>query len=109
MNATQPTLAGFALPALATTLLADASDLTALGQYGAIGIFAMFGGVFAKRAYDREATRADRLEGELLKLHATIADKVIPALESSARTMTEMAQLSREADLDRRSKRAGER
>jgi hypothetical protein len=109
VTSVRPVLAGLLLPEALFAAAGGSPDLTALGQYGAIGLFALAGAWFAKKAYDRETSRADRLEAELLKLHGTIADKVIPALESSARAMTEMTHLTRDTDTDRRPKRAGDR
>jgi hypothetical protein len=81
------------------------TDLSALTQYGVLGVFAILLIFFAQTAYKREVNRADRLENEVNRLNALIADKAIPGLTLATQTMEEstklMQTLQRERELDR--------
>lgn len=71
-------------------------DLAVLGQYGAIGLFALLLAIFARNAYNREVMRSDRLEEKLLHAHEIIQEKVIPALQDSTRTVQDTTALVRD-------------
>lgn len=69
-------------------------DVSAFYQLGAIGVACLALSWFAYRvylraaeraeeAYRREASRADRLEAELLAIHKAVADRIVPAVEAS--------------------------
>lgn len=84
-----------------------------LAQYGAIGVLLMAFIVFAYRAWQRETTRADRIEAEARaererleaenrRLHSDIQEKAIPALLASATALTEVTELLRDQQRDRR-------
>lgn len=69
------------------------SDLSVLGQYGVLGVFAAMLVVFARVSYKRETDRADRLEQDNKRLNETIQDRVIPALLSATRAVEESGEL----------------
>jgi len=87
------------------------ADLAALTQYGVLGIFAGLLILFARVSYKRETDRSDRLEQEVFRLNNIIQEKVIPALQSSARAVEEsqalLASMQREREyaLQRRNRR----
>jgi hypothetical protein len=111
------------LAAAAETAPVELTGLN-LAQYGAIGILLAAFIAFAFRAWQRECTRADRqeaehraerdrllaehradrerLEGETRRLHGDIQEKAIPALLASATALTEVTELLREQQRDRR-------
>lgn len=62
--------------------------------------------VFSRGQIKREQDRADRLEAQLTQLHATTADKVIPALVAATQVLEDTQQLIRQLavrDRDRQS------
>lgn len=95
-----------------------------LGQYGAIGVLLCAFIGFAYRAWQRETARADRIEAEARaererleaqakadrerleaenrRLHSDIQEKAIPALLASATALTEVTELLRDQQRDRR-------
>jgi hypothetical protein len=95
-----------------------------LAQYGAIGILLVAFIGFAYRAWQRETARADRieaaaaaererleatakadrerLEAENRRLHGDIQEKAIPALLASATALTEVTEMLRDQQRDRR-------
>jgi hypothetical protein len=111
------------LAAAAETAPADLTGLN-LAQYGAIGILLAAFIAFAFRAWQRECARADRqeaehradrermqaehradrerLETETRRLHGDIQEKAIPALLASATALTEVTELLRDQQRDRR-------
>lgn len=90
---------------LAQILLAaeDGPNWAALGQYGALGFFAGLLVVFARFMINRETTRADRLEAEVLRLNNTIQEKVIPALLSATGAVEQSTEMLRDLQRDMRS------
>jgi hypothetical protein len=78
------------------------TDLTALTQYGVLGVLAIVLIAFARLAYNREVARADRLEAELRAQNAAIQDKAIPALLAAADAMSEVTELLRDMQRERR-------
>lgn len=59
-------------------------DLGVLGNYGVLGLFTLVLLGFGLRAWQREITRADRLEIELREKNQALQDKVVPALTTAA-------------------------
>lgn len=83
---------------LAVRLATDppATDLSVLGQYGAVGLMALLGLLFARTAYKRETDRGDRLEAEVLRLNTFIQDKAVPALVVATEAVSDHTALVRE-------------
>jgi hypothetical protein len=77
------------------------ADLAALTQYGVLGVFAILLIIFARTAYKREVDRADRLEAEVNRLNALLADKAIPGLTLATQVMEESAALMRDLQRER--------
>lgn len=75
--------------------------LTDLAQYGAIGVLCALFVWFAFKAWQRETTRADRLEAEVTRLNTTIQDQAIPALLAAADAIKECTELLRDQRHDR--------
>jgi hypothetical protein len=71
-------------------------DLGVLANYGVLGLFTGILLWFALRAWQREITRAERLETELREQHQIMIEKVVPALVSAANALNESAQLARD-------------
>jgi len=80
----------------------NASDVATLTQYGVLGVLAVILIVFARLAYRRETERADRLEAELRAQNMAIQDKAIPALLAATAAMSEVTELLRDMQRDRR-------
>jgi hypothetical protein len=78
---------------LAEESASSAFNLGTLAQYGVLGVFAAMLVWFAKGAHQRERDRGDRLEGEVQRLNALIADRVIPTLNSASRAAEDSAEL----------------
>jgi len=83
-----------------------------LAQYGVIGVGLGALGLLVRELMKRdqqradeqiarERERADRLEAQLSQLHATTADKVIPALVTAAQVIEDTQALVREMARDR--------
>ena len=67
-----------------------------LVQYGALGVMVMAAGVAIRilfqretAAYERERTRADRMEAEVQRLNATIQEKMLPILHDATQAISE--------------------
>lgn len=52
-------------------------------QYGVVGLVAVVLFFVAKRLFDREQARADRLEADVRRLNDLMAEQLIPALTNS--------------------------
>jgi hypothetical protein len=106
------------LAALAAHVAADSGqggpDFAVLSQYGVLGLVVAVLGWYAKNTTGRESARADRMEAEVFRLNGIVQEKVIPALESAARTVEEaqglLASMQREREyaLQRRTRRDGD-
>lgn len=77
-----------------------ADPFSALLQYGAIGILALFAVIavrvlFAeeRKAHDRDRDRADRLENELRQLNKDVQEIVMPAVTKATDAITEAMRL----------------
>lgn len=57
-------------------------------QYGVLGAVALFLGVFAYRAWNREKDRADRLENQLAEANQRAIDLLVPALTQTRDALT---------------------
>lgn len=68
-------------------------DLTVLGQYGVLGVFAAILVWFAKSAHQRERDRADKAEAENRRLQDLIIERVIPAVAAASRAAEESASI----------------
>lgn len=87
-------------------------DLSVLANYGVLGLFTILLLGFGLRAWQREITRADRLETELREQHRVMAEKVVPALVQAAAALDASAEIAREMANERereleRSRRLG--
>jgi hypothetical protein len=87
---------------LADGNLGSAPDIAVWGQYGVLGLLCGLLLWFVKGVWARETARSDRLETELLKLHAAIQERHIPALETAARAVVEATSLIRDLQEIRR-------
>lgn len=111
-------------PFLAPLLLgADTTDPSSVQfwlQWGAIGVmaFLLMSGKFLAPRYvlDRETARADRMEAALLASNALLAEKHLPALESSKavaersqQVLQDAMQLVRDMQRDRERERDRQR
>jgi hypothetical protein len=88
---------------LATAVIPETAgpDLGVLGNYGVLGLFTLVLLGFGLRAWQREITRADRLETELREKNQVIQDKVVPALTTAAAAVQQSADLLRELTEER--------
>lgn len=80
-------------------------DIGVLAQYGVLGIFAMLLVWFAKGAYQRETTRADRIEEDNKRLNDIIRDRVIPALTSATKAVEQSGELLNAMQRERETQR----
>lgn len=62
-------------------------------QYGIVGVVAVVLFFVAKRLFDREQARADRLESDVRRLNDLMADQLIPALTKSTEAVLDASQL----------------
>jgi hypothetical protein len=76
-------------------------DLGVLGNYGILGLFTVILLGFGLRAWQREITRADRLETELREKNQAMQDRVIPALTTAAAAVQQSAEMMRELTEER--------
>jgi len=72
-----------------------------LSQYGVIGLALLALALFAREQIKREQARADRLETQLMQLHATTADKVVPALVAATQVLADAQEQLRDLARDR--------
>jgi hypothetical protein len=79
----------------AEAVTATGIDLGVFAKNGVLGVSVLCLGVFAYRAYNREAQRADRLETALL-------EKVIPVIEAATQAVKDANEERRDQERDRR-------
>jgi hypothetical protein len=76
-------------------------DLGQFGQYGVLGLFCSVMLWVLWRLYQRELTRADRLEAKNEELNDAISEKVIPLLTTATAVIQEFQRAQREDELRR--------
>lgn len=79
----------------------ESANLSALTQYGVLGVFALLLILFARTSYKRETDRSDRLEAEVLRLNTLIQEKAIPALSSATAALEESQSLLHDLQRER--------
>lgn len=67
-----------------------------LAQYGVLGILGAALLWFAYRAYQREVTRADRLESEVTRLNTVIQEQALPAVLAATEVVKDYTALLRD-------------
>jgi len=72
-----------------------------LSQYGVLGLVAAALFLFSRGQIKREQERADRLEAQLTQLHATTAEKVVPALVAATQVLADAQEQLRDLARDR--------
>lgn len=98
-------------PALLFAAEAGSVDIGVFAQYGILGVLCAGLILFAKGAYQREQSRADRHEEEIRKLHELMLDKVVPALTAGTQTIEEavkvLSSIQREREMSELRRREG--
>lgn len=84
-----------ALAALTPWAAVDAAgvDYAVFAQYGVLGVIVVILIIYARSQTQRESARADRLEEKKDELTQDVLNRVIPALEASARAVDESQQI----------------
>lgn len=68
-------------------------DFTVFAQYGVLGVIVVILILYARSQTQRESARADRLEEKKDAQTLDVLNRVIPALEASARAVDESQQI----------------
>jgi hypothetical protein len=73
-------------------------------QYGILGVAAIILFLVAKRLFDREQARADRLEADVRRLNDLMVDQMVPALtkstEAVANAVRILEEIRRQKDIE---------
>lgn len=80
---------------------ASTVDLGQLGNYGVLGLFALTMMGLLWRLWQRELTRADRLEARNEELNTAIVKDVVPLLTNATSAIQEFQRAQREVELRR--------
>jgi hypothetical protein len=78
---------------LLTDVAPTSNLISAVLQYGIVGVVAIVLFFVAKRLFDREQARADRLEADVRRLNDLMAEQLIPALTKSTSAVLDAQQL----------------
>lgn len=71
-------------------------SVDSLAQYGVLGILGAALLWFAQKAYQREVTRADRLETEVTRLNTVIQEQALPAVLAATEVVKDYHALLRD-------------